>query len=65
MALVQNQPVSYEQRLVAFIANIERVKQMYPREDYLYQILNTPLFSDLETALMMAELEYTGNPNHK
>lgn len=65
MALAQSQPVNYEQRLVKFIANIERVKKMHPREDYLYQILNTPLFSDLETALMMAELNYKNEVNHK
>ncbi len=48
----------YQRRLAQFMADMERVSQMSPREKFLYPILDTPVFSDLETALMMAELNY-------
>lgn len=65
MALTQKKPAGYEQRLRNFIANVNRVKELHPREEYLYPILNTPVFSDLETALMMAELNYKADEKRK
>lgn len=54
----QPTPQNYEKRLAQFMADIERFARLYPREKYLYPILDMPVFSDLQTALMMADLNY-------
>ncbi len=47
---------NYEQRLTAFLSQIKTVETGAKKED-LYSIMDTPVFRDLETALMMATME--------
>lgn len=47
---------NYEQRLTAFLTQIKSVETGAKKED-LYSIMDTPVFRDLETALMMATME--------
>jgi hypothetical protein len=65
MAFPQESKGDYQQRLEKFIADMERVSRLHPREEYLYPILDTPVFSDLQTALMMAELNHRSGEKNK
>ena len=47
---------TYQQRLTTFLSQIEYVGKRSRKED-LYSIMDTPVFRDLETALMMATME--------
>jgi hypothetical protein len=46
----------YQQRLQTFLGQIQSVERR-KRKDDLYAIMDTPVFRDLETALMMATME--------
>ena len=49
----QSRGTNYQQRLQEFLRQIEQVERR-KRKDDLYAIMDTPVFRDLETALMMA-----------
>lgn len=48
--------VSYKKRLEDFLHQIETVER-HPQKDTLHSIMDTPVFRDLETALMMATMQ--------
>ena len=48
----QERGTDYQQRLQVFLRQIEQVERR-KRKDDLYEIMDTPVFRDLETALMM------------
>lgn len=50
---------NYQQRLTTFLSQIKTVET---RSADLYQIMDTPVFRDLETALMMATMDSGTNP---
>lgn len=52
----QERESSYQQRLQTFLGQIQRVERRKGKDD-LYAIMDTPVFRDLETALMMATME--------
>ena len=52
-----------DQRLQSFLIEFTRVSHMEPRERYLYPIMKGVPFSDLETALMMATIDYAKAAN--
>ena len=52
----QNQQESYQRRLQIFLGQIHSVEHGKRKKD-LYAIMDTPVFRDLETALMMATME--------
>jgi hypothetical protein len=52
----QERETNYQQRLQSFLGQIQRVERR-KRKDDLYAIMDTPVFRDLETALMMATME--------
>lgn len=51
--------VLYKQRLETFLHQIKTVEQ-HPEQDALHSIMDTPVFRDLETALMMATTYSSG-----
>lgn len=61
----------YDVRFRLFIREITRVSKMKPKEKFLYRIMDGVPFKDLETAIMMAKIDYslkmeeTVNDNHK
>lgn len=57
MARMNNQNV-YESRLETFLSRIAHVQTMSPKRAELHEIMDTVPFRDLETALMMATMEY-------
>lgn len=48
---------NYEARLTAFLSQIDDVRKRAPGEEYLHAIMDTVPFRDLETALMMAQMD--------
>ena len=61
----------YDVRFRLFIREITVVSRMKPKEKFLYRIMDGVPFKDLETALMMAKIDYgqkmeeTVNDNNK
>jgi hypothetical protein len=61
----------YDFRFRHFIREIIVVSRMKPKEKFLYRIMDGVPFKDLETALMMAKIDYgqkmdeTVNDNNK
>ncbi|PZO88658.1 MAG: hypothetical protein DI626_01235 [Micavibrio aeruginosavorus] len=61
----------YDFRFRHFIREIIVVSRMKPKEKFIYRIMDGVPFKDLETALMMAKMDYgqkmdeTVNDNHK
>lgn len=59
----------YNVRFRHFIREIIVVSRMKPKEKFLYRIMDGVPFKDLETAIMMAKIDYgpkidkTGNDN--
>ena len=51
--------VLYKKRLEIFLHRIEAVEK-HPQKDALHSIMDTPVFRDLETALMMATTYSSG-----
>ncbi len=49
----QERKTDYQERLQIFLGQIQQVGGRKHKED-LYAIMDTPVFRDLETALMMA-----------
>lgn len=59
---------SYERRFRRFIREISIVNRMKPKERYIYRIMDGVPFKDLETALMMAKIDFrtdTANENKR
>lgn len=52
----QDRQEAYQRRLQTFLGQIRSV-ECGKRKDDLYAIMDTPVFRDLETALMMATME--------
>ncbi len=50
-------------RFQNFLTEFTKVSLMQPRERYLYPIMRGVPFSDLETALMMAGIDYAKAAN--
>lgn len=48
----------YDRRFRTFIREIMVISRMNPKEQYLYRIMNGVPFKDLETAIMMAHIDY-------
>ncbi len=48
----------YDLRFRHFIREITVVSRMKPKEKYLYRIMDGVPFKDLETAIMMAKIDY-------
>jgi hypothetical protein len=53
---MKRQETSYQARLETFLGQIQQVERR-KRKDDLYAIMDTPVFRDLETALMMATMD--------
>lgn len=56
MKATQNRDSQYERRLTSFLSQIKAVEQGKRKGD-LYEIMDMPIFRDLETALMMATMD--------
>ena len=52
----QERETTYQMRLQTFLGQIQSVERR-KRKDDLYAIMDTPVFRDLETALMMANMD--------
>lgn len=48
----------YEVRFRLFLNGIATVNRMKPKEKYLYRLMDGVPFKDLETAIMMAKIDY-------
>lgn len=48
----------YNVRFRCFIREITVVSRMKPKEKYLYRIMDGVPFKDLETAILMAKIDY-------
>lgn len=48
----------YELRFRLFIREITVVSRMKPKEKFLYRIMDGVPFKDLETAIMMAKIDF-------
>jgi len=61
----------YDTRFRIFIREITGVSKMKPKEKFLYRIMDGVPFKDLETAILMAKIDYgqkiedTVNDNQK
>lgn len=58
----QERENSYQQRLETFLSQIKYVERR-PHKDVLYSIMDTVVFRDLETALMMATMKADARAN--
>lgn len=56
-----NKEKLYDARYLRFIRDIKLVSKMRPKENFLYRVMDTVPFKDLETALMMTKNDYAGN----
>lgn len=50
----------YDIRFRHFIREITVVSRMKPKEQFIYRIMDGVPFKDLETAIMMAKIDYEG-----
>lgn len=50
--------MEYDMRFRTFLRQIIGVSQMKPKEKYLYSIMDGVPFKDLETAILMANIDY-------
>lgn len=50
----------YDARLRLFIRELTIVSRMKPKEHFIYRIMDGVPFKDLETAIMMAKIDYEG-----
>jgi len=53
-----SQKTNYDIRYRRFIKEINKVSKMKPKGDYLYKLMDTVPFKDLETAILMAQIDY-------
>lgn len=59
--------LEYSMRFRSFMRQLFIVSRMKPKEDYLYALMDTVPFKDLEVAILMTNLrhEANANDNHK
>ena len=50
----------YDVRFRHFMREITVVSRMKPKEQFIYRIMDGVPFKDLETAIMMAKIDYEG-----
>lgn len=50
--------MEYDMRFRTFLRQIIGVSRMKPKENYLYRIMDGVPFKDLETAILMANIDY-------
>lgn len=50
--------MEYDMRFRSFLRQMIGVSRMKPREKYLYRIMDGVPFKDLETAILMANIDY-------
>ncbi len=50
--------MEYDMRFRSFLRQMIGVSRMMPKHKYLYQIMDSVPFKDLETAILMANLDY-------
>ncbi len=50
----------YDARLRLLIRELTIVNRMKPKEQFIYRIMDGVPFKDLETAIMMAKIDYEG-----
>lgn len=48
----------YDLRFHTFLRQVDAVGALTPRAEYLYKIMDGVPFKDLETALLMAQMEH-------
>lgn len=54
---------TYDERFRSFLSDITAVSLMEPRAKYLYKIMDGVPFKDLETAILMANIDYDATIN--
>lgn len=53
-----NQKNDYDARFKLFLSQIIDVSKMAPKEHYLFSLMDSVPFKDLETAILMKHLDY-------
>lgn len=53
--------LEYDMRFRAFMRQMFAVNRMKPKESYLYRLIDGVPFKDLETAILIAHIEYDKN----
>lgn len=59
--------MEYDMRFRAFLRQIISVSRLKPKERYIFKVMDGVPFKDLETALLMAKIDYreANNDNQK
>lgn len=55
---------AYDLRYHRFLRDLKAVNQMKPKEHFLYRMMDTVPFKDLETAILMAQIEHAKAKKH-
>lgn len=55
--------MEYDMRFRAFLRQIISVSRLKPYERYIYKVMDGVPFKDLETALLMAKIDYGEGQN--
>jgi hypothetical protein len=55
--------IQYDMRFRAFLRQIISVSRLKPKERYIYKVMDGVPFKDLETALLMAKIDYGEGKN--
>jgi hypothetical protein len=55
--------MEYEVRFRAFLRQIIAVSRMKPREKYIYSLMDSVPFKDLETAILMKNIDFGAAKN--
>lgn len=58
---------NYRVRYVKVLENLADIRNIQPRERYLYRLMNTMIFNDFETALdvVLEDFKDAKNDNHR
>lgn len=65
--ITRKQKTAYRVRYVKMVDNLNDIKNMQPRERYLYRLMNTVICKDFETALdvVIDDYKQAHNDNKK
>lgn len=61
--ITADKKLEYDMRFRTFIRQIIGVSRMKPKEKYLYKVMDGVPFKDLETAILMAKIDYGEGKN--